>query len=549
MAKYVFGIDLGTTYSCIAYVDETGRATVINNQEGTNTTPSVVNFASNTQVVVGQVAKENAVIDPQNTVSLVKTLMGKSNFAISYNGEDVSPEEASSYILRKLAGDASKLIDAEVKDVVITCPAYFGTAERTATKNAGEIAGLNVIEIISEPTAAALYYGCAKEQGEKTVLVYDLGGGTFDVTVMHVSPGKIEMVCSDGNHELGGKNWDDAVMQYLASEFCSETGFDGDFDEYAQQDLRLKAEKAKQQLSTREKVPVMMDAAGLRARVEITRQTFDEITEALLNESIEKTDAAIALAAERGYTIDEILLVGGSTRMPQVTKILTEKYGMEPKILEPDEAVAKGAAIYALGAYEVKVEQWKEMIESGQADMTDTKTREEAEKYSEPAAVTTNEIPGLRGHRMDEVVTVVTSKSYALQVVRNGEDKCCNMIIKDVLMPGGSLSVTRQFGTVDANQETAELVVFENDFHDEYFDVDTDFILGNATLDLPGNLPAGAPIEVTFTLNKEGILEVTGRDLTTNREIHATMQATAGTIMSKEEVAAAKAKSKGIAVE
>lgn len=549
MAKYVFGIDLGTTYSCIAYVDETGRATVINNQEGTNTTPSVVNFASPTQVVVGQVAKENAVIDPQNTVSLVKTLMGKSNFAISYNGEDVSPEEASSYILRKLAGDASKLIDAEVKDVVITCPAYFGTAERTATKNAGEIAGLNVIEIISEPTAAALYYGCAKEQGEKTVLVYDLGGGTFDVTVMHVSPGKIEMVCSDGNHELGGKNWDDAVMQYLASEFCSETGFDGDFDEYAQQDLRLKAEKAKQQLSTREKVPVMMDAAGLRARVEITRQTFDEITEVLLNESIEKTDAAIALAAERGYTIDEILLVGGSTRMPQVTKILTEKYGMEPKILEPDEAVAKGAAIYALGAYEVKVEQWKEMIESGQADMTDTKTREEAEKYSEPAAVTTNEIPGLRGHRMDEVVTVVTSKSYALQVVRNGEDKCCNMIIKDVLMPGGSLSVTRQFGTVDANQETAELVVFENDFHDEYFDVDTDFILGNATLDLPGNLPAGAPIEVTFTLNKEGILEVTGRDLTTNREIHATMQATAGTIMSKEEVAAAKAKSKGIAVE
>lgn len=549
MAKYVFGIDLGTTYSCIAYVDETGRATVINNQEGTNTTPSVVNFASPTQVVVGQVAKENAVIDPQNTVSLVKTLMGKSNFAISYNGEDVSPEEASSYILRKLAGDASKLIDAEVKDVVITCPAYFGTAERTATKNAGEIAGLNVIEIISEPTAAALYYGCAKEQGEKTVLVYDLGGGTFDVTVMHVSPGKIEMVCSDGNHELGGKNWDDAVMQYLASEFCSETGFDGDFDEYAQQDLRLKAEKAKQQLSTREKVPVMMDAAGLRARVEITRQTFDEITEALLNESIEKTDAAIALAAESGYTIDEILLVGGSTRMPQVTKILTEKYGMEPKILEPDEAVAKGAAIYALGAYEVKVEQWKEMIESGQADMTDTKTREEAEKYSEPAVVTTNEIPGLRGHRMDEVVTVVTSKSYALQVVRNGEDKCCNMIIKDVLMPGGSLSVTRQFGTVDANQETAELVVFENDFHDEYFDVDTDFILGNATLDLPGNLPAGAPIEVTFTLNKEGILEVTGRDLTTNREIHATMQATAGTIMSKEEVAAAKAKSKGIAVE
>jgi len=159
MAKYVYGIDLGTTYSCIAYVDETGRATVINNSEGTNTTPSVVNFASPNQVLVGQVAKETAVIEPDNTVSMVKTLMGRSDFAINYNGEDKSPEEVSSYILKKLTADAAKEIDAEVKDVVITCPAYFGSAERTATKNAGEIAGLNVLEILSEPTAAAIYYG------------------------------------------------------------------------------------------------------------------------------------------------------------------------------------------------------------------------------------------------------------------------------------------------------------------------------------------------------------------------------------------------------
>ena len=371
MAKYIFGIDLGTTYSCIAYVDESGRAVVVNNSEGTNTTPSVVNFASPSQVVVGQVAKENAVIDPQNTVSLVKTLMGKSNFAINYNGEDKTPEEVSAYILRKLAEDAGKLIDTEVKDVVITCPAYFGTAERTATKNAGEIAGLNVIEIISEPTAAALFYGCAKEQEEKTILVYDLGGGTFDVTIMRISAGKIEVICSDGNHQLGGKDWDTEVMNYLATQFCSETGFDGDFDEYAQQDLRLKAEKAKQQLSSRPEVPVMLDAAGLRARVSLSRDTFDEITRALLNESLEKTDAAIAVAAEKGYKVDEILLVGGSTRMPQVPKALIEKYGIEPKVLEPDEAVAKGAAIYALGAYEIKVEEIKEKIESGEVDLTD----------------------------------------------------------------------------------------------------------------------------------------------------------------------------------
>ena len=549
MAKYVFGIDLGTTYSCIAYVDETGRATVVNNQEGTNTTPSVVNFASTSRVVVGQFAKENAVIDPQNTVALVKTLMGKSNFAINYNGEDKSPEEVSAYILRKLAEDASKLIDSEVKDVVITCPAYFGTAERTATKNAGEIAGLNVIEIISEPTAAALYYGCAKEQGEKTILVYDLGGGTFDVTVMRIGAGKIEVICSDGNHELGGKNWDDAVMQYLAGEFCSETGFDGDFNEYDQQDLRLKAEKAKQQLSSLEEVPVMLDAAGLRARISISRTTFDEITQTLLNESIEKTDAAIAVAESKGYKVDEILLVGGSTRMPQVTKALVEKYGIEPKILEPDEAVAKGAAIYALGAYELKVEEWKEKVESGEVDMNDEAVKEEVEKYQEAAAVSTVAIPGLRGQKMSEVVTVATTKSYALKVLVEGTEKCCNMIIKNVKMENGSVSVTKQFGTADDNQESAELVVYESDFDSEYYDVDEDFTLGTCSLELPGNLPAGAPIQVTFTLNNEGILEVTGRDMTTNKEIHATMQATAGTTMSKEDVAAAKAKSKNIAVE
>lgn len=549
MAKYIFGIDLGTTYSCIAYVDETGRATVVNNQEGTNTTPSVVNFASPTQVVVGQIAKENAVIDPQNTVSLVKTLMGNSNFAINYNGEDKSPEEVSAYILRKLAEDASKLLDTEVKDVVITCPAYFGTAERQATKNAGIIAGLNVIEIISEPTAAALYYGCAKEQEEKTILVYDLGGGTFDVTIMRISSGKIEVICSDGNHQLGGKDWDTEIMNFLATQFCAETGFDGDFDEYAQQDLRLKAEKAKQQLSSREEVPVMLDAAGLRARISLSRTTFDEITQALLNESIEKTDAAIAVAKEKGYTVDEILLVGGSTRMPQVTKALVSKYGIEPKILEPDEAVAKGAAIYALAAYEGKVEEWKEKVAAGEVDVTDEEVKEEVEKYSEAASVSSATIPGLQGHKMSEVVTVATTKSYAIQVLVEGQEKCCNMIIKNEKMENGFVSVTKQFGTAAENQETAELIVFESDFDTEYFEVDSDFILGTATLELPGNLPAGAPIQVTFTLNNEGILEVTGKDMTTNREIHATMQATAGTTMTKEDVQAAKAKTKSIAVE
>lgn len=544
MAKYVFGIDLGTTYSCIAYVDETGRATVVNNSEGTNTTPSVVNFASPSQVVVGQVAKENAVIDPDNTISLVKTLMGKTDFAISYNGEDKSPEEVSAYILRKVAEDAAKMLDTEVRDVVITCPAYFGTAERTATKNAGIIAGLNVLEVISEPTAAALYYGCAREQEEKTILVFDLGGGTFDVTIMNISSEKIEVICSDGNHELGGKDWDKAVMRYLAEEFISQTGFDGEFDEYAQQDMRLKAEKAKQQLTSRDQVPVMLDAAGLRARINLTREKFDEITSALLGEAIEKTESAIDVAKEKGYNIDEILLVGGSTRMPQVTKAIVDRFGMEPKILDPDEAVAKGAAIHAVNVY-VNNQKSLEPGDVGETTVNVGGATKEinADDYKEELAVQP-EMMSIGGKTRK--VVVATTKSFAIEVLINGESKCCNMIIKNEPMPDGSISVTKEFGTNVANQESAELVVYESDFMEETFDVDKDFVLGTATLELPGNLPAGSPIQVTFTLSTEGILEVSGVDKTTGREVHATMQAKG--IMAEEKVDELKEKSKQMVV-
>ena len=544
MAKYVFGIDLGTTYSCIAYVDETGRATVVNNSEGTNTTPSVVNFASPSQVVVGQVAKENAVIDPDNTISLVKTLMGKTDFAISYNGEDKSPEEVSAYILRKVAEDAAKMLDTEVKDVVITCPAYFGTEERTATKNAGIIAGLNVLEVISEPTAAALYYGCAREQEEKTILVFDLGGGTFDVTIMNISSEKIEVICSDGNHELGGKDWDEAVMRYLAEEFISQTGFDGEFDEYAQQDMRLKAEKAKQQLTSRDQVPVMLDAAGLRARINLTREKFDEITSALLGEAIEKTESAIDVAKEKGYNIDEILLVGGSTRMPQVTKAIVDRFGMEPKILDPDEAVAKGAAIHAVNVY-VNNQKSLEPGDVGETTVNVGGATKEinADDYKEELAVQP-EMMSIGGKTRQ--VVVATTKSFAIEVLINGESKCCNMIIKNEPMLNGSISVTKEFGTNVANQESAELVVYESDFMEETFDVDKDFVLGTATLELSENLPVGSPIQVTFTLSTEGILEVSGVDKTTGREVHATMQAKG--IMAEEKVDELKEKSKQMVV-
>jgi molecular chaperone DnaK (HSP70) len=444
-----------------------------------------------------------------------------------------------------VTGDAAAMLGSEVKDVVITCPAYFGAAECTATKNAGIIAGLNVLEIIREPTAAAIYYGCTKGDEEKTILVYDLGGGTFDVTIMRINADKIEVVCSDGDHDLGGKDWDKAIVKYMANEFRSQTGFDDDFDEYAQQDMRLKAEKAKQQLSSRNETAIMMDVAGLRGKITLTREKFDEITAIYLTESINKTDAAIAVAKEKGYTIDEILLVGGSTRMPQVTKALVDKYGIEPKILEPDEAVAKGAAIHAVNVY-VNNQKSLEPNASGETTVNVGNTTKEinADDYKEDLVVQPEMMT--IGGRAKEVV-VATTKSFALELLNaRNEPRCVNMIIKNEPMPDGSITVKKMVGTQVAGQTSAELVVYENDFMEEEFDVDKDLVLGTALLELPDNLPANSPIQVTFTLNSEGILEVGGEDMTAHREVHVTMQSKG--IMAAEKVDELKEKSKGIVV-
>lgn len=552
MAKYIFGIDLGTTYSCISYVDESGRPVVVKNMEGSDITPSVVNFADPQHVVVGEVAKDNAVTDPENTVSMVKRLMGKTDDAGTFNGEKKSPEEVSSYILRKLTEDAAKNLDSEVKDVVITCPAYFGTEERTATKNAGTIAGLNVIEIISEPTAAALFYGCSKEQEDKTILVYDLGGGTFDVTVMSIKSGNIEVVCSDGNHELGGKDWDLKLIEYLLAEFEKQTGNSPELAPDEEQDLYIKAENAKKQLTSKEKTTVSVQAGGDRARVEITREKFDEITDELLQLTLNKTDDAINAAKEKGFKIDEILLVGGSTRMLQVNEALVKKYGLTPKILDPDQAVAKGAALYALGAFEAKAKEYKEKIESGRIDTNDAKTKEKIKHYLEPAAVDTSAIPSLHGKSMQEVVTVATTKSYAVAVLVNiqtQERRCVNLIKKNEAMNDGIIHGELNGGTVYDGQGSVKFEIYESDLTDDDYEVIPDFYLGNAILELPQRLPAGSPVTLKLTLNKEGILELTGIDETSKNEVHATMQASKGSAMSEDMVYELRSKSQDIVVE
>ena len=546
MAKYVFGIDLGTTYSCIARVDDTGRPEIIKNREGENITPSVVQFDGDT-VIVGDTAKEEAVLHPETTAMLVKTLMGKTDFAISYNGEDRSPEEVSSYILKKLVEDASEQLGVEVRDVVITCPAYFGTAEREATKKAGEIANLNVLEIISEPTAAALYYGCAKEQNEKTILVYDLGGGTFDVTIMRITSDTIEVICSDGDHDLGGKNWDEILIRYLADQFIEKVGEEIEFDDYAIQDLRLKAEDMKKQLTSKNQSSKLLDVSGKKQKILITREEFDKITSTLLENTIDKTKDAIEVARKKGYgNIDEILLVGGSTRMPQVKEALSKEFGdSKIKILEPDEAVAKGAAIHAVNVYINNQEKFKGKSWINDDD-EETKNLNPND-YKDKLAVSPSQMSF--GGKAREII-IATTKSFATKIIVDSEArilKCYNMIIKNEPMPKGVIKVSKVFYTVYDNQEIVSIGVYENDVMDEYFEPDEDLKIGEAELEMPRNLPKGSPIEVTFKLNKEGILEMRGLDQTGNREVNIRLE-TKG-VMSEEKLEEIKKRVQGMSLQ
>ena len=547
MAKYVFGIDLGTTYSCIARVDETARAELIKNFEGEYITPSVVLFDGD-NVIVGSQAKAESVLNPKTTSMLVKTLMGKTDFAIEYNGEVKSPSEVSSYILQKLAKDASEQLGVEVKDVVITCPAYFGTAERMATKNAGELAGLNVLEIISEPTAAALYYGCTKQQDEKTILVYDLGGGTFDVTIMRISSSKIEIVCSDGDHDLGGKNWDQELEEYLSDQYKREFG-NIEFSEYEKQELILKVEKIKKNLSSRNQASDILSAGGNRRKISITREKFDEITELLLERTLIKTENAIEIAKEKGYDkIDEILLVGGSTRMPQINKALVNRFkDTKIQILEPDEAVAKGAAIYAVNVYEknqkILTEQNFNSDEEVKVVVDGNEKTLNAKDYEENLTFSP-EMMNIGGS-VKEII-MATTKSFAIKIIKNGKEMCFNMIIKNESMPNGIREVSEVFGTLYPNQKSVSIEIYENDCMDKYFEIEEELKLGDTILELPGNLPQNSPIEVTLKLSNEGILQVTGLDKTGNRKIEAKMKAKG--IMSEEEFEKVKQRMQGITV-
>lgn len=542
----VFGIDLGTTYSCIAYVDEYGKSVVTPNSEGDYTTPSVVQF-DGTQRIVGREAKNNAVLVPNQVVEMVKRQMGEPNWRFHYNGVEYTPEEISSYILRKLTTDAEQYLGHPIKDVVITCPAYFGIAQRDATVKAGQIAGLNVREIINEPTAAAIMYGLQEER-DQVVLVYDLGGGTFDITVIEVKGSAITVITTGGDHNLGGRNWDEIVVLYLADQWMAETkSSDSPVDsEETLQDLWGRAEDAKKALSARQETKVVITHAGQRISSVLTRQKFDELTAALLERTIEFTKQTIDQAKSRGYTqFDQILLVGGSTRMAQVSERLTAEFNIPLRIFDPDQAVAKGAATYGYKLFidEKIITAIAPSGESVDINKVDQQTLAKAQrKVAEEeglALPSVNKIAGM-------TVTNVASHSFGIVAIDRHTDK---EIISNIVLANDSLPALnmKTYGTLVESQAEVELRVMENSIHAQ--SVEDLFLgqeIGNAILHLPPGLPKGTPLEVTFELQRDGRLRMTGREPTTNSAIEVDIETSRG--ISDEEFVDAKNRSKRIVV-
>jgi molecular chaperone DnaK len=555
--KQVFGIDLGTTYSCIAVVDEvSGKPSVLANAEGEITTPSVVYFEDAETRVVGKEAKNIAVLEPDRVVEMVKRNMGSPDWRWSFEGQDFSPEEISAYILRKVVADAEQGHGVRPEDVVITCPAYFGISQRDATAAAGRIAGLNVLEIINEPTAAAIAYGL-QESEDQVVLVYDLGGGTFDVSIIEVKGGSVTVVATGGDHELGGRDWDEAVVTYLAGEWAARVGSADDPTESAEtlQELRQRAEDAKRALSARTETKVQANHDGQRTTVTLTREKLDELTRHLLENTLSLTRETMATARELGYpAVDKILLVGGSTKMPQVAERLRQEYGKEPQVHDPDQSVAKGAAIYgqklAIGSRirQAIAEELGISADEVKADDAPAGIQEKARK-----AVASE--MGLRAsvvEQLDKVkVTNVVSHSFGIVAIRDtGPGQEETEFISNIVLAQTPLPVTKtaQYGTQSAGQAETHLRIMESAVREpDISDLSQGTEVGSAILVMAAGLPEGAPVEVTFELNEQGRLAITGKDLASGgKTVTATIET--NRVLSEEEVTKAATRARGVRV-
>jgi molecular chaperone DnaK len=543
----IFGIDLGTTYSCIAYMDEYGRPSVVTNADSDRTTPSVVLFSGDERIV-GKEAKNSSKLEPGNVVDMVKRHMGKGTYKFEYEDNTYTAEEISSYVLKKIVQDAEQNTGLEIKDVVITCPAYFGIPERDATKKAGEIAGLNVLSIINEPTAAAISYGMNEEEAQK-VLVYDLGGGTFDITAIQIEQGEIRVICTDGDHDLGGRNWDEVIVEYLAEQWQQEHGSDEDPLDSPEtiQELYVLAEEAKKALTGREKKDISFMHNMKKVRIFLTREKFDELTNHLLEQTIGKTRSALAEAEKRGITIfDKILMVGGSTRMPQIARRLQEEFNQEPQFCDPDESVAKGAAIYGqklmLGQKIIEIISQETGIKQENIDLEKI-DGEILNKATETVAEDFGWELGAVKKAVETKITNVSSRSFGIQAfISETEEKICNLIFKNDPVPA---DVTHRFSTRFDNQVSVSLPVADNSSGEQYYDLPpTSREIGKTEIHLPPGLPKNSPIDVTFKLDEQGLLYMYAKELTSGRDVEITIQTENG--ITQEEFQNAKERSKAL---
>lgn len=542
MSNKVFGIDLGTTYSCISHVDQYGRPSVIANLDNDATTPSVVLFDAGNQVVVGKQAKRQARITPDTVASLVKRFMSDRDWRFVAHGKEWSAPAVSGIILKALAGDAERSLGVPVKDVVITVPAYFGDEERKNTKLAGEYAGLNVVDIINEPTAAAFAYGFSSKGGpSQTVLVYDLGGGTFDVTMIRLDERKIAVVATDGDHALGGADWDERIAAYLSERFLAECHGASDplDDSYGAQDLISAAEEAKQNLSTRESTDVLVVHGGHRANITLTRAEVERITSTLMRRTLELTRSVLHAASERGTTsIDKVILVGGSSKMPVVARLLREEFGFDAELADPDLAVAKGAALYGQ----------KKEIEQVIIDDLVARGKLEPGQSVEDASAADLEIVvadaaasyGMPTEALSELVSTeiqnVCSRGFGLFVQRdNADDLFAEFLThRNDHLP---LVVSDTFYTVIDNQTEVLVQVFEQGGSEESDrTADNNLLISGSIVGIPHGYPRGTAVTITFSMGSDGILEVTARHAAKNEPLQLRVET--GAALSPDVVSA-----------